>query len=233
MEMQGSAWPTLLQGENPTWALHIVSTLRGRGPSWRYLFIGSTLLLHHRPSDTTLHLEPWTNQLSATVTLRELDVVHSAFLIAERRATPSVLNSLRLASDQQRIAHERASAGSSLELLVRKSAIESEIVSRNGWSVRGDGVVVLCPAPSDDDPADHDRTLGEVAEDGFRLTPGGPPLQDMPRSSAKATVYYGSMEVIGPMITTLPRFPIAFPISAAGEVEGALQAAARARSAEY
>ena len=60
MEMQGSAWPTLLQGENPTWALHIVSTLRGRGPSWRYLFIGSTLLLHHSPSDTTLHLEPWT-----------------------------------------------------------------------------------------------------------------------------------------------------------------------------
>ena len=36
--------------------------------------------------------------------------------------------------------------------------------------------------------------VGEVAEDGFRLTAGGPPLQDLRTSQGKLTTFHGNFQ---------------------------------------
>ena len=105
-------------------------------------------------------------------------LVHSAVLTAEHSPNPMVLHALRLASEDKRASHERASAGSPLELLVRKTAVDSETARRIGWTVRGDGVVVLETRKDEvgmrvvdrHELESSTRALGETAEDGFRLT---------------------------------------------------------------
>lgn len=78
------------------------------------------------------------------------------------------------------------------------------------------------------------RALGEVAEDGFRLTAGGPPLQDLRTSPGKLTTFHGNFHggAFATMTTTLPPFPVAFPISATGEVDRDVRAAARTIAVE-
>ncbi|EOD09735.1 hypothetical protein EMIHUDRAFT_120694, partial [Emiliania huxleyi CCMP1516] len=231
MERLGSAWPTLLEGEIPSWSLRIVETLGRRGTMCRYLIDGPVLLLHHRPSSTTLHLAAWGHALQACVTIGRQGAVHSALFAIEDVLAPPALYSFQLAAEDKRAKHERAAAGSPLELLVRKTAIDSEAARRIGWTVRGDGVVVLetikCGifggADSVGEAAEGSeactRALGEVAEDGFRLTAGGPPLQDLRTSPGKLTTFHGNFHggAFATMTTTLPPFPVAFPISATGE----------------
>ena len=237
MERLGSAWPTLLPGETPSWALRLVETLQRRGTLWRYLIDGPKFLLHHRPSSTTLHLRAWSFDLQADVTIGR-EVVHSAKLAAERSSfgsvweDPSVLHAFRLATEDERANHERASAGSPLELFVRMCAVESETVRRIGWTVRGDGVLVLPTQLSSDRALLENcrmRAFGEVAEDGFRLTRDAPPLQAFPRSSGKLTSFHGPLA----HVHTLPPFPVTFPISATCAVDGDVRAEARSRALEF
>ncbi|KAL3932226.1 MAG: hypothetical protein SGPRY_000790, partial [Prymnesium sp.] len=122
MELLGSTWPTLLPGETPASALSVIESLQAAGRLWRYLLTPSErselLLLHHRPSGITLHLdERFSIEVTSSIGEDVVRTMHIPDLSREE------LFGLRRASSEAKACHLRAAAGSPVELLVRKAAL--------------------------------------------------------------------------------------------------------------
>jgi hypothetical protein len=158
MERLGSAWPTLFPDENTLYALHVVEELGGAGSSWRYLFDETTLLLHHRPTFTTVHLagcvltEVAMVQFRNTKQLTQLVTGHlykqGCFDETNRRMSfnDKAIYFVRDSTYGEAELARRAAAGSALELFVRKRGMsapqarpKNECPASAAWTVRADG----------------------------------------------------------------------------------------------
>ena len=157
------------------------------------------LLLHHRPTSVTLRL---TSPGRPEVTIsrdngrtlcghllplvwdpQELgnSVAHAR--VRGNAPDEEALYSARSASEEEWADHLRATAGSPLELLVRKAACADAADLACGWNVRADGILVH---------ADADAAYCQLSNDGCRLAPNGSLLHNFPEREGKMTMLLDS-----------------------------------------
>lgn len=178
MEALRSPWPTLMPGERATWALRVAEMLRETGRSWRYLLTSqpetASLLLHHRPSCTTIWLSTQNQYRLTGVTMTDGGRVRFASLVGSSSQRGS-LNLVRRASVEEKASHVRSAAGSPLEILVRKAGCGAASLE---WTLQQDCVIVR---------ATTGEMIGTLSNDGFRMTPGGTLLHKLFWLSLKST----------------------------------------------
>mmetsp|Transcript_21123 Transcript_21123/g.69734 ORF Transcript_21123/g.69734 Transcript_21123/m.69734 type:complete len:326 (-) Transcript_21123:107-1084(-) len=199
MERCSSAWPTLLPGENATWALRAVEMLGDAGRAWRYLYTSDVeLLLHHRESRVTLRLlhddryadrlsqdrlpqVTWSTPADVMTGVLLTGKIDTSFLATELSSFHppyECIFAARRARDVESEAHVRAAAGSPLELLVRRAACGG--VADISWRVCPCGALVWTTGPRRDSrgpSAPHAgllRDMQVLAEEISSRDSGGP-----------------------------------------------------------